>query len=122
MADKVWKAFERTVAKFFDSTRTPLSGGNGKQTRSDSLHPQLYVECKYSAKSALYSLYQETVVKAVLEDKIPIICTKKKGMDGFLITVHSRDFESVCELTRKDASDSESLQGLSGLRPGEGSM
>lgn len=122
MADKVWKAFERTVAKFFSSTRTPLSGGNGKQTRSDSLNPELYIECKYSAKSALYSLYQETLPKAVLEEKIPIICTKKKGMDGFLITIHSRDFESVCELARSYAANREGLEGMSGLRVGEGSM
>lgn len=95
MADKAWKAYERVVAKYFGSTRTPLSGGNGKQTRSDSLHPKLYVECKYSAKSALDSLFQETKEKAIKENKIPIICTKKKGTDGFLITIHSSDFKDM---------------------------
>lgn len=109
MADKVWKAFERAVAKFFETTRNPLSGGNGKQTRSDSLHPDIYVECKYSAKSALYSLFQETYPKAQKENKIPVICTKKKGMDGFLITVHSRDFESLQRCTLDNTTDSKSI-------------
>lgn len=122
MADKVWKAFERTVAKFFTSTRTPLSGGNGKQTRSDTLHDELFVECKYSAKSALYSLYQETSIKAKVEEKIPIICTKKKGTDGFLITIHSSDFESVCRVARSNTSGSECLEGMPGLHTGTGSV
>ncbi len=115
MADKVWKAFERTVAKFFDSTRSPLSGGNGKQTRSDSLHPDIFIECKYSAKSALVSLFQETVPKALLEEKIPVLCTKKKGMDGFLITVHSKDFQSLCRVAGSDVTSSEGLDGMQGL-------
>jgi hypothetical protein len=112
MADKTWKAFERVVAKFFNSTRTPLSGGNGKQTRSDSLHPDYFIECKYSAKSAIYSLFQETKEKALKENKTPIICTKKKGMDGFLITIHSNDFQSLQGFTRTDSTDSSSLEEL----------
>lgn len=122
MADKAWKAFERVVAKFFTSTRAPLSGGNGKQTRSDSLHPELFIECKYSAKSALYSLHQETETKAKKEEKIPVICTKKKGTDGFLITVHSSNFGSLCRIAGGNAVSSESLEGMSGLLVRTGSV
>jgi hypothetical protein len=110
MADKTWKAFERVVSKFFGTTRTPLSGGNGKQTRSDSLHPELFISCKYSSKSALHSLFQEESIKANVEGKIPIVCTKKKGSDGFLITIHSQDFESVCRLASTNPASSESLE------------
>lgn len=46
MADKRWKAFERRVARAFGCERTPLSGGSSRHTRSDTLHPTLYIECK----------------------------------------------------------------------------
>jgi hypothetical protein len=46
MADKRWKEFERRVARAFGTERTPLSGGNSKHTHSDTLHPELYIECK----------------------------------------------------------------------------
>jgi hypothetical protein len=114
--DKAWKAFERVAAKFFGNTRAPLSGGNGKQTRSDSLHPDLFISCKYTARSALHSLFQEELIKANVEGKIPIICTKKKGSDGFLITIHSKDFQSVCDLTRTNPTDNQSVEQVSGLR------
>lgn len=42
-----WKRFERTVAKDFGTTRTPLSGSVKTITNSDTLHPFIYVECKY---------------------------------------------------------------------------
>ena len=44
MSDKTWKARERQVAKLLGTERTPLSGGNGKQTRSDSLSAEFFVE------------------------------------------------------------------------------
>ena len=43
MADKTWKARERQVARFFNTNRTPLSGGSSRHTRSDSLHKDLFV-------------------------------------------------------------------------------
>lgn len=99
MADKTWKAFERVAAKFFGCTRAPLSGGNGKQTRSDSLHEDFFISCKYSKRLALDSLYQEENEKAEKENKIPILCLKKKGMTGFYIVVHSNDFHDIKRLT-----------------------
>ncbi len=40
------KTQERRVARFFGVERTPLSGGASRHTRSDTLHPTLYVEVK----------------------------------------------------------------------------
>ena len=40
------KAYERRVAKFFGTKRTPLSGSNSGHTHSDTLHPRLYIEVK----------------------------------------------------------------------------
>ena len=46
MPDKAWKKRERDVAQYFNGTRTPLSGGNGKVTRADVIHDDLFIECK----------------------------------------------------------------------------
>ena len=40
------KTQERRVARFFGTERTPLSGGASRHTRSDTLHPKLYIEVK----------------------------------------------------------------------------
>lgn len=90
-----WKAFERTVASFFGSVRTALSGGNSKVTRSDTHHPDLYIECKYRARCSLHTLYEDTKKKAEAEGKIPILCTKQKNSTGFLVTVHSSDYNAL---------------------------
>ena len=95
MPDKAWKAFERTVAKYFGTLRNSLSGGNSKLTRSDTTHPDYFIECKYRAKCAVQSLYDEVYEKAEDEEKIPIICLKEKGREGFFIILHSKDFPFV---------------------------
>ena len=97
MADKTWKAVERRVAGFFGSTRNALSGGNSKMTRSDSLHKKLFIECKHSKASTLWTLFKKTLPMAKNENKTPVICTHLKGAQGFLITVHSGDLDTLCE-------------------------
>ena len=44
MPDKAWKKRERDVAGYFNGLRTPLSGGNGKITRADVIHDNLFIE------------------------------------------------------------------------------
>ena len=78
MADKVWKVAERRVADLFGTTRTPLSGGNGKVTRSDTLHDSLFIECKYWTKFALVDLFCETAGLAAKEKKFPILVLVEK--------------------------------------------
>lgn len=98
MPDKAWKAFERTVARYFGTLRNSLSGGNSKLTRSDTTHPNYFIECKYRAKCAVQSLYDETAEKAEEEEKVPIICLKEKGREGFFIILHSKDFPVALDL------------------------
>jgi len=108
---KTWKRFELTVARFFGSERNPLSGGNSKHTRSDTLHKDLYIECKYrTAGSALDTLFADTDIKAVVEHKVPIVCTKKRGQSGFLITIHSDDFAYIHEVL--NAASSKEVENL----------
>lgn len=90
-----WKAFERRAAKLFGCTRAPLSGGNGKVTRSDSLHDSLFISCKHSKRSSLWTLFTTEKSKAVAENKTTVLAIHLKGAHGMLITAHSDDFEKV---------------------------
>lgn len=87
-----WKKAEAKVAKFFETSRTPLSGGNSKHTRSDTLHEELYVENKYKKKHTVVTLYDETAVKARMEGKLPLVTLEEKGRPGFWIVLKSDDF------------------------------
>lgn len=95
-----WKAAERRIADFFGTTRTPLSGGNGKQTRSDSLHKGIFLEAKLREKHAVVTLWRETKVLADKENKIPAICLNEKGKEGFWILCHKDDFVKVAEMVK----------------------
>lgn len=71
--NKRWQGFERKIASFFNTMRTPFSGSNSGLTSSDSLHDRLYVECKFHKNQAIITLMKETEVKAKEEFKVPII-------------------------------------------------
>lgn len=91
MADKTWKAAERRIASYFGTERTTLSGGNGKQTRSDTLHEALFIEVKHRKKHSAVSLWDETKKLADKEKKTPVVCLCEKNRPGFWIMVHSDD-------------------------------
>ncbi len=95
MADKAWKARERSIAEAFKTERTPLSGGNGKQTRSDTLHPRLFIESKLRVRHTAVSLWDDTAELAKKEKKIPVVALCEKGRPGFFILVHSSDLVQV---------------------------
>jgi hypothetical protein len=92
---KTWKAIERKVASFFGSKRTPLSGGNSGHSRSDSLHPVLFIETKYRKKHSAVQLWRKTAVLADLESKKPVVALAEKGSRGFWLVVHSSDLMAV---------------------------
>ena len=91
-----WKRLELRVSKLFGTNRAPLSGGNSRHTRSDSLHDDLFISCKYSQKSALHSLYDEENPKAIKEDKIPVLCTMRARAKQFMVSIASTDLEEFC--------------------------
>lgn len=93
MADKAWKAFERRVARDFGSVRTSLSGGNGKVTRSDSHHPDFFLECKHNQESAIWTLYLKTRELARAEKKLPVVIQGRKRNPGYLLVLHSDDIQ-----------------------------
>lgn len=101
-----WKEAEKILARFFGAERTPLSGQNSKHTRSDTLHPVLFIECKYQGReSAIYKLYQETKKRAKKERcksthtlvKIPVVGIRTKNKPGFLLIISTEEFPHVVE-------------------------
>lgn len=63
----------------FKTTRTPLSGGNSKMTRSDTLHPRLFVEAKMRKHFSVVTLFCETRELARKEGKMPVVVLQEKG-------------------------------------------
>lgn len=95
-----WKKFERRVAAFFGSSRTPLSGGNGKQTRSDTLHARLFIECKLRAKSPVHRLFAETEHLAAKEGKTPILALQEKHHPGWLLVCRPEDIHLLASYAK----------------------
>ena len=97
-----WKSFEREVATEFGTKRVPLSGSNsGHNTNSDSLHPELYIECKVRQNVWLHTLYNDTESKAKVEGKIPIVAIKQKGQKGYLLAFKPEYLEKITEIHKK---------------------
>jgi hypothetical protein len=109
MADKTWKARERSVARFFGAEgRTPLSGGNSRHTRSDTLHDDLFIEHKHSVRHAITNLWDKTKAMAAKESKIPVVTLSVKGRPGFWVLTHSSDLTAVAHqrlLAKRDGAE-----------------
>jgi hypothetical protein len=96
MASQTWKEVERRIARFFGVDRNPLSGSPGGQgTRSDSLHPRLYIEAKHRVRHAAVTLWRETKKRAKREGKLPVVALAEKNGKGFWLVIHSQDLTSV---------------------------
>jgi hypothetical protein len=105
MADKAWKAFERRVSGFFGGERNPLSGGNGKHTRADVIHPDLFIECKQRASHAVLRTWDEADKQAKKENRLPVVVLGEKNRPGFWIVCKEEDFLAVSlSLSRKRES------------------
>ena len=103
MAKACWKQFERFIASIFGTTRTPLSGGNGKVTRSDTFHSSLFVSCKFtqSNNKGLRALVDEEREKAAVEKKIAVCVIGEAGdRANSLVVLHLKDLSPFCELIK----------------------
>lgn len=93
-----WKAAERRVASLFGTQRTSLSGGNGKVTRSDSHHPDLFIEAKLRQSSATWNLFVKTRELARKESKTPVLALSRKHSPGVLLVIHQDDLYRFCRI------------------------
>ena len=94
---KSWKKLEQKVARLRGTERTPLSGGNSKQTRSDTLDEIFFIECKLRKDPAIWNLYEQVEALAKKENKIPVLVIKKKGKHGELFIVNDRYLKAFIE-------------------------
>lgn len=93
-----WKLFERNTARLFGAERTPLSGGlKHFMTNSDSLHPRLYIECKLRQRFEVWKLFDQTIERATLENKIPLVALKQKGAEGSLLVLRPEDLVKIAK-------------------------
>jgi hypothetical protein len=92
-----WKRRERQAARRFGAERQPGSGSGGRsdQTKSDSTHDRLYVECKYRAASAVRSLWERTNAEAKREGKTPVLMLFTKNKPGALVVCHELHLAAV---------------------------
>jgi len=90
-----WKQRERQVAADFGTKRTPLSGGNSGHTRSDTLHPTLFIEHKHRKAHAVVKLYDETAEMAASEGKVPVVTLSQHGRAGYLIVVAPEHLDTL---------------------------
>lgn len=102
MSDKTWKAFERRVAAYFATQRNALSGGNAKLTRSDTLHPALFIECKQRQQHSAVTLWDETKALADAEQKLPVVALSEKGRPGFWLVLHSDHLAQLASSLRNE--------------------
>jgi hypothetical protein len=99
MADKVWKSFERKIAKLFDSRRTPSSGAFYHE--GDVRHDRYYIECKYRKKIPFIKTFKETQIIAEEQHKIPIVVFREKGTQLQLALLEVEELASL-EKDRKE--------------------
>jgi len=94
---KTWKKLEQKVARLRGTERTPLSGGNSRETRSDTLDDIFFIECKLRANPAVWNLYEQVEELAKKENKIPVLVIKKKGRHGELFIVNDKYLKAFIE-------------------------
>jgi len=87
MPEPSWKRLERAVAHTFGVERTPLSGSASRHTRSDTLHPKLYIETKQRATSSLHTLFEQVARVAANERKEPVLIIHKRHSRRRLVVI-----------------------------------
>lgn len=98
------KAVESQVAKFFGTTRTPLSGSNSRHTSSDTLHNVLYIEVKQGKQIPKFftDIWSEAKTNAKKEGKIPLVALKPRGFTGCIFIADMRSLSEI--LIQKEVS------------------
>jgi hypothetical protein len=96
-----WKRNEACVAKDFGTERTPLSGGNSRITRSDTLHKRLFIDSKRRKSHAVLKTFREIIPMARKEKKIPVLVLVEPKYQGYYVVVRSKDLEAFAKEVEK---------------------
>lgn len=103
--DKAWKQFERRIAKSLGTVRTPLSGGASRHTSADTLHPDLYVECKQRGTSATCTWFLITRREAKKENKAPVLALHQSGSPHTLAVIDWDFFLELWDMAEMHADE-----------------
>lgn len=92
-----WKKRERSAAAIFGSKRQYGSGSGGRddQTKSDSVHPRLFVEGKLRASHAVLAVWRDAHQKAMKEGKTAVVVLSEKNRQGQWLVVHTADLAAI---------------------------
>ncbi len=92
-----WKQRERQAATMFGTKRQYGSGSGGRadETRSDSKHPRLFIECKLREKHSAVTLWDSTHELAKKEGKKAVIMLSEKGRPSQWLMCRSTDFDAI---------------------------
>ena len=105
---RTWQRFEAAVAAIFGTKRVPLSGSNsGHNTQSDSMHPDIYIECKLRESFSIWRLFDDTSKKAKKEGKIPLVAIKEKNKKGCLFIISPDNLKELADLYNSDKQENE---------------
>lgn len=100
MPDKTWKANERRIAAKFGTTRNPLSGGNSGHTRSDTLHPRLFIEIKQRKRIPFWKDFQAAREMARKEGKMPLFVMHQTGTKDDILMMSLQDFLDIVDTAK----------------------
>lgn len=104
MTKSTWKKTERRVARFFGAERNPLSGGNSKQTRSDSLHKKLFIETKHNKDPTVWKQYKE--IEEDIDD-IPILILRENNDSREMVCIHKDYFDKIASNEENNIEEKE---------------
>ena len=103
MGHDAWKKLEQVVANTWGTDRVPMSGAmKSLKTRSDTLHPVIFFECKklkdiapcrwhgYNDSFGRVAYAGHTQVKP---GHLPVSLLRERTSRGVLLLVHIKDFE-----------------------------
>jgi len=98
-----FKKFERRIARRLGTERTPLSGSGSRHTRSDTLHPDFFLQIKKRDSNLLLKEHREawerTKEEAEGEGKVPVYCFGKKYQrdEDATVLLRFEDFLKLAE-------------------------
>lgn len=104
MHSGTWKRHERMAAAMIGSLRKPGSGSQGRSdmTRSDTVDPVFYVECKTRARCVTRTTVNEAKERAKHEGKIAVVVQRETGKQGSIWSIHESDLHAFCrEIVRR---------------------
>lgn len=119
---ETWKAFERRVSADFYTTRTPLSGMVKTITNSDTLHPKIYIECKYRNEDFMFwDAFEEYQITN--KGRICVLCIENEKTGELIHLYNQKQFfkliQSEIDLTKCQFNSNKSKSVLSLYRQTE---